>query len=164
MFSKTIYKMKQSDVCKWLKRYSQPPFSTLFVICQKNTFKATYMFESLYKMKQKSLILISTHFYTSSDFRCQIMVCNYVTPFISVVMKFNDCPMHFTAAVELSYNDHGYKELTAITNKLVTVLGSQKMDLLHKCSRLWRTYIHGLVELVVTEFDCTLFFVANYFY
>ena len=41
-----------------------------------------------------------------------------------------------TITVKLGYNDHGYNEFTAITNKIWSIFGSQMITLLHKPSRL----------------------------
>ncbi len=46
--------------------------------------------------------------------------------------------LHFKIeiTVELGYNDHGYNEFTAITNKILRNFRSQIVTLLHKASRL----------------------------
>jgi hypothetical protein len=42
--------------------------------------------------------------------------------------------------VKFGYNDHGFNEFTAVTNKICRILWSQIVTLLHKPSQLYRCY------------------------
>ena len=60
----------------------------------------------------------------------------------------------FLITVKLGYNAHGYNEFIVKRTNLTLLSCTQMLALLHKSSRLLRTYLHRHIEFIATEFDC----------
>jgi len=71
-----------------------------------------------------------------ADIWSVLMVGNKIDEWKEWIRSNSKCFPGISSTVKLSYNEHGYNEFTAITNKSYWYFWSQIATLLHKSSQL----------------------------